>query len=81
MSPGIFANPLILKNTKIRNKINPSKNASYNCDGCRNKLSTWTNFTAQGRLVSTPYNSEFIKLAILQKIFQLEIQKKLYLNS
>ena len=27
-------NPFLLNNIKIINKINPSKNASYNWDGC-----------------------------------------------
>ena len=49
------------------NKINPSKIASYNCDGCLNRLSTLINFTPQGKLVSIPYNSEFIKFAVLPK--------------
>ena len=48
-------------------KINPSNNASYSWDGCRYKSSIWMNFTAHGRFVSIPYNSELIKFAILPK--------------
>ena len=51
----------------MTNKISPSNNASYNCDGCRIILSILINFTPQGRLVSIPYSSEFMKFAILPK--------------
>ena len=67
MNPGIFIKPFFLKYNKITSKINPSNNASYNWDGCRYKSSIWMNFTAHGRFVSIPYNSELIKFAILPK--------------
>ena len=51
----------------MKNRINPSKIPSYNCDGCLYKSSTRINLTAQGTLVSTPFNSELIKFAILPK--------------
>ena len=67
INPGFLAKFLFLKNNRIKNNINPSKNASYSWDGCLYKLSTLMNFTAQGRFVSIPYSSELRKLAILPK--------------
>ena len=54
----------------MKNNIMPSKIASYNCDGCLLTLSISKYFTDQGRSVGFPYNSEFMKLAILPKKFQ-----------
>ena len=45
----------------------PSKSASYNCEGCLLILSISKNCTDQGTSVALPYNSEFIKFAILPK--------------
>ena len=51
----------------MKNKIIPSKNASYNCEGCLLILSINTNSTDQGKSAALPYSSEFIKFAILPK--------------
>ena len=39
---------------KIKNKISPSRNASYNCDGCLDKLSTLIKITDQGTSETVP---------------------------
>ena len=49
------------------NKTIPSKNASYNWDGCLVMLSTLENITDQNTSVSLPYSSELMKLAILPR--------------
>ena len=36
------------------NNMIPSKIASYSCDGCLDRLSTWINVTAQGISVGVP---------------------------
>ena len=70
-------NPLFLKYTKIKNKTNPSKKASYNWDGCLYKLSICINCTDHGTDVSCPYSSEFIKFAILPKKIPIGATKEI----
>ena len=52
---------------KIRNKIMPSNNASYNIEGCLGILSKIGKITPQDELVGIPYNSELMKFPILPK--------------
>ena len=52
---------------KIRNKIMPSSNASYNIEGCLGILSKRGKITPQDELVGIPYNSELMKFPILPK--------------
>ena len=49
---GTFDLFLFQKNIIIKNKKIPSRIASYNCEGCRYKLSIWINLTAHGTDVS-----------------------------
>ena len=47
--------------------IKPSRNASYNCDGCLFNISTVGNITLHLTFETFPISSAFIKLAILPK--------------
>ena len=65
--PGIINFCFFWKKIKIKNNTNPSRIASYICEGWRYKLSIKINWTPQGTDVSKPYSSELIKFAILPK--------------
>ncbi len=52
---------------KIKNKIIPSKNASYNCDGCLGIISIVGNTTLHETSVIFPTNSPLIKFAMRPK--------------
>ena len=51
----------------IKNKIKPSKKASYNCEGCLGIRSTLGNITLHETFVIFPTSSPFIKFAIRPK--------------
>ena len=51
----------------IKNKIKPSKKASYNCEGCLGIRSTLGKITLHETFVILPISSPFIKLANLPK--------------
>ena len=56
-----------MKAFKIINKIIPSRNASYNCEGCLCSMSTVGNIMPHETLVIFPTSSALMKFAIRPK--------------
>ena len=56
-----------MKAFKIKNKSNPSRNASYNCEGCLCNISTVGNITPHETLVIFPTSSALMKFVIRPK--------------